>query len=78
MSPETKLAMAKLAHHHAEQTRVSIRHIRQKGMAEIKAKGNGLGEDTRKRHEKEMEQLTKRFVSSVDEALKRKEAELTS
>jgi ribosome recycling factor len=78
MSPETQRAMSKLAHQHAEEARVSIRQVRQKAMAEIKAKGKSIGEDTSKQHEKEIDNLTKKFVSSVDETLARKEAELKS
>jgi ribosome recycling factor len=78
MSPETQRAMTKLAHQHAEQARVTIRHVRQKALADVKAKGKGISEDLRKQHEKEMDKLTKRFVDDVDKILARKEAELKS
>ena len=76
MSPETQRAMTKMAHQFAEQARVSVRQVRHKAMAEIKAKAKSFAEDDRKRHEKEVDELTKRYVQDVDQALLRKEEEL--
>ena len=46
-------------------------------MAEIKSKGKALSEDMAKRHQKAVEEATKKMVARVDDALKRKEAELS-
>lgn len=68
--------MTKLAHTFAEGARVAVRQVRHKAMADIKGKAKSLTEDERKRHEKEVDELTKRFVADVDRALARKEEEL--
>jgi ribosome recycling factor len=76
MSPETRKAMARLAHQVAEQARVAVRQVRHKALAEVKKQGASVGEDEKKRTEKSIDEITKRVISQVDEALARKEGEL--
>lgn len=79
MSPDTRRAMLRVAHVHAEQARVTVRHVRQRAMAAIKAAGKaGLSEDARKAAERAAEALTKRRVAEIDDALARKETELAA
>ena len=68
----------KLAHHKAEEARVSIRNIRRKAKTDFEhaIKEGDIGEDEGQRAEKELEGLTKKYVESVDTLLKGKEAEL--
>lgn len=68
--------MIKLAHQYAEQSRVTIRQVRHKAMADIKASGRQASEDDRKLTERQVEELTKEFVQRVDAALQAKESEL--
>lgn len=68
--------MIKLAHQHAEHTRVSIRQVRHKAMAEVKAVMKQIGEDEKKTREKRIDELTKKFISEVDGALSSKAKEL--
>jgi ribosome recycling factor len=68
--------MLRLAREMAEQARVAVRHVRQKAMAEIKGKGKAISEDERRGLERVVDDVTKKAVSHVEEALKRKEAEL--
>jgi ribosome recycling factor len=60
----------------AEDSRVSIRNIRRKAKDELDGLKSEVGDDEVARAEKELEQVTKRHVDAVDEALVRKEAEL--
>ncbi len=59
----------------AEDGRVAIRNIRRKGISDIEALKD-TSEDEVSRAEKEIESLTKAHIDSIDEALKKKEAEL--
>jgi ribosome recycling factor len=77
MSPDTRRAMLRVAHDHAEHARVAVRHVRQRAMAAIKgASKAGLGEDERKKLEKLVDALTKSHITDIDAALVRKEREL--
>lgn len=68
--------MIKLAHQHAEQSRVTIRQARHKAMTDIKALSKQLSEDDRKSNERQVDDLTQQFVQRVDAALHAKEKEL--
>ncbi|MFO7689132.1 MAG: ribosome recycling factor, partial [Cryobacterium sp.] len=52
------------------------RNIRRKAKDELDALKSDIGEDELGRAEKELELLTKSHVDTIDDALKRKEAEL--
>lgn len=75
MSPAARTAMTKLAHDHAEHARVAVRQVRHKAMADVKAVAKQIGEDEKKRREKKVDEVTKRFIADVDAALKKKEKE---
>ena len=68
----------KLAHHKAEEARVSIRNVRRKAKTDLDklVKDGEVGEDDGVRGEKELESLTKKYVDTVDSLLKGKESEL--
>ncbi|MDP9220437.1 MAG: ribosome recycling factor [Actinomycetota bacterium] len=68
----------KLARHKGEDARISIRNIRRKAKEELDriSKDGEAGEDEVVRAEKELEAYTKKHVDSIDEMLRRKEAEL--
>lgn len=59
----------------AEDGRVAVRNIRRKGISDIEALKD-TSEDEVSRAEKEIEALTKSHIDAIDEALKKKEAEL--
>lgn len=59
----------------AEEGRVAIRNIRRKGISDIEALKD-TSEDEVSRAEKEIDNQTKQHIDAVDEALKKKEAEL--
>ena len=78
LTEERRKEYVKLVKAKAEDARVSVRNIRRKGNDDLAAlKKDGLaGDDEIARAEKELDALTKQHVDAIDEALKRKEAEL--
>jgi ribosome recycling factor len=78
MTEERRRDMIKVARHKGEESKVAIRNVRRKAKEELDriVKDGEAGEDDGRRAEKELEDLTHRFVAHVDELLKHKEAEL--
>ncbi|MGH3738387.1 MAG: ribosome recycling factor [Micromonosporaceae bacterium] len=78
MTEERRHEMIKVTRHKAEEAKVSVRNIRRKAMEELHRiqKDGEAGEDEVRRAEKELEDLTHRYVANVDEILRHKEAEL--
>lgn len=78
LSEERRKEMVKVAHSKGEEGKVSIRNVRRKAKEELGriAKEGEAGEDEVNRAEKELENITGRYVSQVDELVKHKEAEL--
>jgi ribosome recycling factor len=78
MTEERRREMIKVVRHKAEDARVAIRNVRRKAKEELDriVKDGEVGEDEGRRAEKELEDLTHKFVGHVDELLKHKEAEL--
>ena len=60
----------------AEDAKVAIRNIRRKAKEDLDKLKSEVGDDEVARAEKELEALTKKHTDGVDEALKKKEAEL--
>jgi ribosome recycling factor len=67
-----------VAKHKAEDARVSVRNIRRRAKEELDriARDGEAGEDEVGRAEKELEQVTKRHVETIDDLLRHKETEL--
>ena len=78
MTEERRRDMIKVARHKGEDAKVAIRNIRRKAKEELDriVKDGEAGEDDGRRAEKELDDLTQRYVAHVDELLKHKEAEL--
>ena len=78
LTEERRRDYIKIARHKAEDARVSVRNIRRRAKEELDriVKDGEAGEDEVGRAEKELEQLTKRHVDTIDELLKHKESEL--
>jgi ribosome recycling factor len=78
LTEERRKEYVKLVKQKAEDHRVAVRNIRRKGKDELDAlkKDSLAGDDELARAEKELEATTKTHVDQIDEALKRKEAEL--
>ncbi|MEV0680476.1 ribosome recycling factor [Actinosynnema sp. NPDC050436] len=78
LSEERRREMVKVAKSKGEDAKVSIRNIRRKAKEELDrlVKDGEVGEDDGARGEKELENVTHRYVVQVDELVKHKEAEL--
>ena len=78
MTEERRREMIKVARHKGEDSNVAIRNVRRKAKEELDriAKDGEAGEDDVRRAEKELEDITHRYVAHVDELVKHKEAEL--
>ncbi|QGK71024.1 ribosome recycling factor [Allosaccharopolyspora coralli] len=78
MTEERRKEMVKLAKQKGEEARISVRGIRRKAKEEIDRliKDGEVGEDDGMRGEKELENVTHRYVSQIDELVKHKESEL--
>ena len=78
MTEERRREMIKVARHKAEEGRVAIRNVRRKAKEHLDRmiKDGDAGEDEVRRAEKELEDVTHRYVAVVDELVKHKEAEL--
>lgn len=78
MTEERRREMTKVARHKAEESRVAIRNVRRKAKEQLDrlVKDGDAGEDEVRRAEKELDDLTHRYVGIVDELVKHKETEL--
>jgi len=78
MTEERRREMIKVARHKAEDAKVAIRNVRRKAKDELDriVRDGEAGEDDGRRAEKELDDITHRYVAHVDEILKHKEAEL--
>jgi ribosome recycling factor len=78
MTEERRRDMIKVARQKGEEAKVAIRNVRRRGKEELDriVKDGEAGEDDGRRAEKELDDLTQRFVATVDELVKHKEAEL--
>lgn len=78
MTEERRRDMIKVARGKAEDARVAVRNVRRRAKEEIDkfVKDGAVGEDDGRRGEKELDELTHKYVAKVDELLKHKESEL--
>ncbi|MFP4274618.1 MAG: ribosome recycling factor [Paracoccaceae bacterium] len=77
LNEERRRELSRVAAQYAEHARVAIRNVRRDGMDQIKkAKAAGMSEDDQKLWEQEVQELTDRFIASVDEALENKQTEI--
>jgi ribosome recycling factor len=79
LTEERRKELIKVAHHRAEEGRVAIRGVRRHAKEELQRmkKAHEIGEDEERGAEDDLQKLTDRHVSEVDENLERKEAELS-
>lgn len=76
LTEERRKEFVKIVRAKAEDARVAVRNVRRKAKDDLDALKGEVGDDEVSRGEKELEQVTKAHVDQIDEALKRKEAEL--
>ncbi|MEV0152193.1 ribosome recycling factor [Micromonospora sp. NPDC050686] len=78
MTEERRREMIKVARQKGEEAKVAVRNIRRKAKEELDrlVKDGEVGEDDGRRAERELDELTQRYVAHVDELIKHKESEL--
>jgi ribosome recycling factor len=78
LTEERRKELVKQVHHRAEEARVAVRNVRRHGKEEMEKleRGGSISEDDLMRAEKELQKLTDRFVTEVDEIQGHKEQEL--
>ena len=77
LSEERRKELAKSLGKMAEEARVRVRSNRRTALDEAKKlKGGGMSEDDLRHLDDEIQKLTDRFVKSIDDQLKHKEAEI--
>lgn len=78
MTEERRRDMIKVARGKGEEAKVAVRNIRRRAKEELDrlVKDGEVGEDEGRRAEKDLDELTQRYVAHIDEILKHKEAEL--
>jgi ribosome recycling factor len=78
LTEERRKEFIKVARHKAEDAKVSIRNVRRhaKDALDRLVKDSEVGEDDARRAEKQLEDLTHKYVAGIDELLRHKEAEL--
>lgn len=76
LNEERRREYVKIARQKAEEGRVSVRSVRRKAKDDLDSLTSEVGEDEVSRAEKELENLTKQHIDHIDDALKKKEAEL--
>ncbi|XP_062226020.1 uncharacterized protein LOC133924477 [Phragmites australis] len=77
LTKENIQALCKVVTKSAEDFKQSIRRARQKALDTIKKSASGMPKDDVKRLEKEVDELTKKFIKSADDMCKAKEKEIT-
>nr|WP_208402525.1 ribosome recycling factor [Lysinibacter cavernae] len=76
LTEDRRKEYVKIVRGKAEDARVTVRNLRRKSKDDLDALKSEVGDDEVARAEKELEAVTKAHVEAIDEALKRKEAEL--
>lgn len=76
LTQDRRKEFVKIVREKGEHAKVSLRNIRRSAKDDLDALTGEVSDDEIARGEKELEALTKRHVDQIDEALKRKEAEL--
>lgn len=76
LTEERRREFVKIVKGRAEDARVAVRNVRRAGKDDLDSLKSDIGEDDIARAEKELEAITKQFIDQIDDAFKRKEAEL--
>ena len=78
LTEERRNELIKLVHHRGEEGRVAVRNIRRHSKEELEKleREGGISEDDLVRSEKELQKLTDKHISDIDEVVAHKDAEL--
>jgi ribosome recycling factor len=77
LNEERRRDLTRVASQYSEHARVAIRNVRRDGMDQLKkAKSDGMAEDDQKMWSDEIQDLTNKYIASVDRALEHKQQEI--
>ncbi len=76
LSEERRMELGKVASKTAEESKVSIRNHRRNSMTDIDSIKKDISEDETKRYEKEIQDITDKYITKIDGVLKQKQDEL--
>lgn len=76
LTEERRRELIKMVKHMAEEGRVAVRNVRRHSKEDIEALHGEVSDDDIRRGEKELQELTDRFVHKIDDLLSNKETEL--
>lgn len=78
LTEERRAELSKVAAKYAESARVAVRNVRRDGMDTIKKseKDGDISEDDKRLYEGEVQDLTDKFIGSIDELLASKEKDI--
>ncbi|MFN0263517.1 ribosome recycling factor [Tepidamorphus sp. 3E244] len=79
LNAERRQDLVKVAHKYAEHARVSVRHVRRDGIDALKKaeKDKTIGEDEARSGSEEVQKLTDKSISEIDDIVAAKEKEIT-
>jgi ribosome recycling factor len=78
LTEERRKELIKLVHHRGEEGRVAVRNIRRHSKEQLEKleREGGISEDDLVRSEKELQKLTDKHISDIDDVVAHKDAEL--
>ena len=76
LTEERRREFVKIVRSKGEDAKVSVRNVRRRAKDDLDALKSEVGDDEVSRGEKELEAVTKTHIDAIDDALKKKEAEL--
>jgi ribosome recycling factor len=76
LTEERRRELTKMVKHMAEEGRVAVRNVRRHSKESIEALHGEVSDDDIRRGERELQELTDRFVQKIDDLLSHKETEL--
>jgi len=76
LTEERRKELIKMVKHMSEEGRVAVRNVRRHSKEDIEALHGEVSDDDIRRGEKELQELTDRFVHKIDDLLSNKETEL--
>ncbi len=76
LTEDRRKEFVKIVKGKAEDGRITVRNLRRKAKDELDALKSEVGDDEVARAEKELESTTKSYIDAIEDAFKRKEAEL--
>jgi ribosome recycling factor len=78
MTEERRREMIKVARHKGEESKIAVRNVRRKCKEELERliSDGEVGEDEGRRAEKDLDEMTQRYVKVIDDLVSHKESEL--